>query len=88
MVQEPRPEGPQGGVAMTDYWKTTITITVLSEGKTDFDNNLDVIRHAITGCECSGKVEVTTEEKLTVEELRQECVGQGTDPEFFLWWEA
>ena len=73
-----------------EYWKTTITITVLSKGKCDFDtdpNELDTIRYAITEGEYSGKVEIAAE-TLTTEELRKECEKQGTDIKFFLWEDA
>lgn len=67
---------------MSKFFKTTITIEILSEQK--FNNtNLEDIAYAITEGDCSGKVEVTGYQELTSKEAAAALLAQGSDPEFF-----
>mgnify|MGYP001766937626 CR=1 FL=1 len=66
------------------FFKTTITLEVLSEGEIPSEMDLpQIIEEATTG-EFS-MIWASTETKLlTEEELVSECERQGSDPGFFL----
>ena len=67
---------------MKKFRKTIITIEVLSDGPFEFDS-LNSIDHSIMSGDCSGLISSIVEEKLTRDEMIQECDRHLTDPEFF-----
>jgi hypothetical protein len=67
---------------MKKFFKTIITIEVLSEYKYNNTNLLE-INYDIDSGDCSGKVEVTKYEELTPEQMAKAALAQGSDPEFF-----
>lgn len=67
---------------MKKFFKTTITIEILSEKKYN-STDLETIAYDITDGDCSGKIEVTKYEELTPQETAKELLAQGSDPEFF-----
>lgn len=67
---------------MKKYFKTTITIEILSERKY-YSTDLSKIEYDISYGDCSGKVEVSSYQELTSTEAAKELLAQGSDPEFF-----
>jgi len=64
------------------FYRTTITVTVLSEEPFDYDN-LEGVHYAITEGECSGHYETTKSETLTAKQVAEALQAEGSDPEFF-----
>ena len=67
---------------MKKFFKTTITIEILSEKKYN-STDLSKIAYDITDGDCSGKVEVSSYQELTPQEAAKALLAQGSDPEFF-----
>ena len=68
---------------MTQFYRTVITIEVLSDGPF-FYQNLAQVHEETTYGSCSGLHAITKSERLTIKELVERCEEHGTDPEFFL----
>jgi hypothetical protein len=68
---------------MTKYYKTIVTITILSEEVPPEWNNLKDIDYLIDQGHCSGMVEATSETEVTAKEMAQLLMEQNTDTEFF-----
>ena len=70
------------------YFRTTITVEVLSEGRIatelPVDKLLSYLEYQGTFGHNSNKITVTAEEKLSERELVKACIDHGTDPNFFL----
>lgn len=66
-----------------EYYKTTITVEVLSEGVYDPDTIHD-IAHDITEGDCSGEWNVTDQEQVTAEEMAKLLREQASDASFLL----
>ena len=74
------------GFGKRKFYKTTITITVLSEDEPvsdDTDDFLIDLAWQIKEGDWSGKVEVTSTKELTAKQAAQALKRQGSDPEFF-----
>lgn len=67
---------------MKKFFKTTITIEILSEKKYN-STDLEKIAYDITDGDCSGVVNVTGYDELTPEQAAKALLAQGSDPEFF-----
>lgn len=67
---------------MKKFFKTTITIEILSEKKYN-STDLEKIAYDITDGDCSGVVNVTEYKELTPVEAAKALLAQGSDPEFF-----
>lgn len=67
---------------MNKFFKTIITIEILSERKYN-STDLTRINYDITDGDCSGKVEISSYQELTPKEAAKELLAQGSDPEFF-----
>lgn len=65
------------------FYKTEITVTVLSEGPLNPNIELDGIHYAITNGDCSGEVEFGASEEITPKQMAKCLEDQGSDPEFF-----
>ena len=65
----------------TKYFKTRVVVDVLSED-TPWDGSLAELHYDITTGPCSGVVSKDFEE-LDSSRMVEECLHQGTDPEFF-----
>lgn len=66
------------------FFKTTITITVLSEDEPiSPDSSLDDVIYEITEGNCSGDYEVSDVQELSPEETAKALIEQGSDPSFF-----
>jgi hypothetical protein len=66
-----------------EYWKTTITVDVLSRGvRPPLFENLDEVSYAITHGDCSGYIEEVSS-GITRKEFVRECDAHSTDLEFF-----
>ena len=64
------------------FYKTVITVEVLSEGPLQWNDLSDVAYEIIEGG-ASGWIDYR-EEDISEEDLIQECKKHATDPEFFL----
>jgi hypothetical protein len=64
------------------YYKTTIVVEVLSEEPID-PSSLADIHDGITVGEWSGDWKIQATKPLSSEQMAQELIKQGTDPEFF-----
>lgn len=69
-------------MAQKRFFKTTITIEILSEKKYN-SIDLNQIAYDITDGDCSGRVKVEGYKELTSQETASELLMQGSDPEFF-----
>ena len=68
---------------MDNYWRTRITVEVLSVGKKPPDfGTLAQVHYAITDGDCSGQWD-EEHEQLDRAAFRSACEAQGSDPEFF-----
>lgn len=67
---------------MSKFFKTIITIEILSEKKYN-STDLSKIEYDITDGDCSGKVSVDSYQELTSKEVAKELLAQGSSPEFF-----
>jgi len=67
---------------MKSFYRTTITVDVLSERPFD-PINLAEVHDAITTGDCSGSWRVAETQDLTEQEMSQAALEQGTDPGFF-----
>ena len=67
----------------TGLFRTTIVVEVLHEGKYHWDS-LYGVAYDIADGECSGKAWTEKVEELSQEDFKVACIGQGSDPEFFL----
>ena len=68
---------------MGKFFKTVITVTVLSEDKPAQSVNLTRIAHEILEGEWSGYTENDGGTELTAKEAAEALIAQGSDPEFF-----
>ena len=69
---------------MTKYFKTKVTIEILSEENAVGDGlTLDEINYEITQGHCSGKITTEEQTEVTSKEMAKLLQGQGSDPEFF-----
>lgn len=64
------------------FFKTTFTVTVLSEGPFGDWENLHDVAYAIDEGDCSGHIAEKTE-VMTPKEAAKALQEQGSDPEFF-----
>jgi len=64
------------------FYKTVITVEVLSEGPYEFVSLRQVVDD-ITDGDCSGKIEDGESVELSREDFVAACEAQGSDPEFF-----
>ncbi len=64
------------------FYKTVITVEVLSESPYK-ETNLETIAFDIKDGECSGNVNITSEEELTSKQMVDALKNQGSDTEFF-----
>jgi hypothetical protein len=64
------------------YYKTTITVEVLSEWPVTFED-LNGVHLAITNGDCSGKWEVSKVEELNGKKVAAALTQQDSDPSFF-----
>ncbi len=67
---------------MSKFHKTTIVVTILSEGPYD-PESLGSVADDISFGDCSGVWTVTSSEELTRKEAAKALLAQGSDPEFF-----
>ncbi len=67
---------------MSKFFRTTITLEILSEGPFEFDD-LHSVNWSITQGDCSGRIVDSTHEEITEPELVALCDKHHTDPEFF-----
>lgn len=65
------------------YYKTTIQVEVLSEGRLD-PQSLEDVAYAIDQGDCSGVWNITSSKALSKKEVSEELIKQGSDPEFLL----
>lgn len=63
------------------YYRTVVTIEVLSDGTADFDS-LEELAYQVVEGDWSGRYTAASME-LTREEMIAACLKQHTDPEFF-----
>jgi hypothetical protein len=68
---------------MGKFFKTVITVTVLSADRAVQSVNLTRIAHEIMEGEWSGNVENDGGTELTPKEAAEALIAQGSDPEFF-----
>lgn len=66
-----------------DYYRTPVTITVLSEGPLDEEMSPAEIAYAIDEGDCVGTVEFGTSEKLSGKAMAEALTAAGSEPEFF-----
>lgn len=67
------------------FYKTVITVTVLSEcGPVSPNANLDLIARQIDSGDWSGQVETDGGVEITPAEAAKELAAQGSDPGFFM----
>lgn len=64
------------------FYRTTITVTVLSEEPYQYENLVQV-HNDITDGDCSGKHSITGSVKLTAKQAAKAMREQGSDPDFF-----
>ena len=64
------------------FCKTVIQVTVLSEGRFNYETLSDV-DFAITDGDCSGKVKTIEAKYISGRQAAKELMAQGSDPEFF-----
>ncbi len=64
------------------YYKTTFTITVLSEGPYTY-SDLESLRHDVEDGDCIGKIETNSSDPLTAEQMRAALLDAGNDGTFF-----
>jgi hypothetical protein len=67
----------------TKYYRTIVTIEVLSEEPVDFDS-LQAVHDAIVFGGCSGKWSVTFTEEVSPMRMEKLLLDQGSDPMFLL----
>lgn len=69
---------------MNRYWKSPYTVTVLTRGE-DPPNiqGLDALHHATTEGDASGTT-AEAHEEISVEQMRDELLAQGSDPSFLI----
>lgn len=65
------------------FYRTVITVEVLSEEPLDPTVSLADVESAITDGDCSGDVKFTASETLTGPQTADALMKQGSDPEFF-----
>jgi hypothetical protein len=63
------------------FWKTVVTVTILSETPFDYDNLSD-IQSQIDG-DCSGEFDTTSSEEIDAATCAALLIKQHSDPEFF-----
>jgi len=69
---------------MRQFFKTVITVTVLTEnGPVSEEASLGTIAHQIKEGDWSGEVEHDGGTELTAKEAAEALIAQGSDPEFF-----
>jgi len=68
---------------MRKFYKTVITVTVLSEDNPVTETNLSRIHDQITDGDWSGEVDADGGTELTAKEAAQALLAQGSDPSFF-----
>lgn len=69
---------------MSKYWRTVITVEVLSEGANPPDfKNLAQVHHAITQGDCSGYFRDEHQE-VPEEVMRELLMEHGSDPSFLI----
>lgn len=64
------------------FYRTTITVTILSEEPYQYDNLL-MVHNDITNGDCSGVHDITNSEELTAKQAVKALQKQASDPEFF-----
>jgi hypothetical protein len=64
------------------FYRTVVTVEVLSEDPLNFDT-LEDLHHAITTGDCSGRYETTKTETLNGKDTAAGLIAQGSDPGFF-----
>jgi len=67
---------------MSKFYRTIVTVEVLSEQPLKVDD-LDDLHHAITTGDCSGKVDFGNSEEVDGPTMAKLLMAQGSDPEFF-----
>jgi hypothetical protein len=70
---------------MPKYWKTRMSVSILSEGdKPPIFDDLKAVHEAITIGDCSGEVECRGCIPLTEEQCAEALMAQGSDPAFLI----
>lgn len=70
-------------MAKRKFFKTVVTVEVLSEDFPVSSTDLGEIHEMITTGDCSGVVKITSAEELSPQHAARALVEQGSDPEFF-----
>lgn len=65
------------------YYRTTVTVTVLSEEPFTTTPELNELHYAITDGDCSGDISITKQETLNGKQIAKALQDQGSDPGFF-----
>jgi hypothetical protein len=69
---------------MKKYYKSVITITVLTEDyPVSASTPIEVVGREITNGDWSGEVELVSTTELAESEMAKALIDQGSDPEFF-----
>jgi hypothetical protein len=69
---------------MKKYYKTNIMISVLSEDyPVSPDIPIEFVIKEITNGDWSGQIEIVDTSELSEDQMAQELISQGSDPEFF-----
>ena len=65
------------------FYRTLVTVEVLSESPIEGFGELSELAYAITEGDCSGEVTVAPAKKLTGKQAAKALLKQGSDPSFF-----
>lgn len=65
------------------FYRTVVTVTVLSENPLGDDLGLGALEYAITEGDCSGVLERTSEVGVDAKAMASLLLEQGSDPSFF-----
>lgn len=65
------------------FYKTVVTVTILSEDPVNQNIDLGGINHQITDGDWSGEVAMGESQKVTASEVAKLLEEQGSDPSFF-----
>jgi hypothetical protein len=66
-----------------EFYRTVITVEVLSEDKPINPEDLADVHHMITDGDCNGEWTITTSEKLTPKQTAKALIKQSSDPGYF-----
>jgi len=80
--EQPVGTDPQLAGTEREFYKTVITIEVLSEEPYDLES-LSQLAHDVTDGGCSGRIVREKSTRLSRKAFVKACVAQGSDPEFF-----